>query len=412
MSLSFITCLSIVEDQETGDVALNKDRLDHIFNEYHELYDQSDNELTETQRKEETLRKLASKLDLGNTRTNMDYLSICISEKTPADAELEIINKFLGPVEYMVLTSIAIDAQDPTTLNIVASVPVEKSQSNQADNRQTNKTASKFKKSAEQQEDVVQDVLELTCIIYKNLERSEIDEFMEKFLFQKVQDENGQALNSEQTKTTRNIKPQANNAVHPLLKGTILDLFIRKQLTERDTITFKRTRTKFRLVEPVSLTDEFDSWSFDNFQQIFDFWLTIDPHDNQQKPFPTRWKIHPNAVINYIVGGVSDQTGARIQRPTTKSLENFIRDICTIEDNGMADDWYEALTEHEDILTYAHLSNLTMPEWEKVRKLPMNALKTIKFYVDQEKNLVAAQKASTTNDPNKEKKKGKNFIKY
>jgi hypothetical protein len=190
--------------------------------------------------------------------------------------------------------------------------------------------------------------------------------------------------------------------VHPLQKGTILDLFIRQQLSDRGIITFKRLRSQYRLVEPISLTDDFDSWTFDNFQEIFDFWLTIDPHNNIT--FPTRWKLQENAVINYIIGGISDQTNARIQRPSTISLENFIRDICTIEDNGMGKNWYEALLDHEDIITYAHLSNLTQPEWDRIKNLPMNALKTIKFYVDQEKNLTSSTK--------KNKDKGKLVILY
>ncbi|CAF2837027.1 unnamed protein product [Rotaria sp. Silwood2] len=354
MSLSFIDYLSIIEDEQTGEIILNEDRIDHILTEYRDLYAQSNPDLTETQRKEETLNKLANKLDLLNSRKNMEYLDICIKEETLADAKLEVINKFLGSVEYLDYNTVVTEQQNHVEDDRVANAPVEKPELKQT-----------------------------------------VDDFMENFLFRQIQDENGQAI---KVKTT---KPLADNAVHILPKGTILDLFIRQQLTERGNITFKRTRTKFRLVEPVSLTDEFDSWTFDNFQQIFDFWLTVDPHNNQQKTFPTRWKLDPRAVINYIIGTVSDETGTRIQRPSTKSLENFIRDVCTIEDNGMAEEWFEALTTDEDILTYAHLSNLTMPEWEKIRKLPMNALKTIKFYIDQEKNLTAARKVSTI----KEKKK-------
>jgi len=109
--------------------------------------------------------------------------------------------------------------------------------------------------------------------------------------------------------------------------------------------------------------------------------------------------------LKYVIGGISDQTATRIQRPSTKSLENFIRDVCTIEDNGMSEEWFEALTDKEDITTYAHLSNLTMPEWEKIHALPMNALKTVKFYVDQEKHLAAAQSKTTKNKEKKEKSK-------
>ena len=403
MSLLFTDYLSIIEDEQTGEIILNESCIDHILTEYRDLYAQSNPDLTETQRTEETLKKLANKLDLLNSRENMEYLDTCIKEDTIADAKLEVINKFSGSVEYLDYNAVVPEQENHVEDDRIVNVPVDKPQSKQTDNKQVNQTATKSttkkpKKSVEQ-EDVLQDVKELTCVIYNNLNRSEVDDFMEKFLFRQVQNENGQAI------TVKTSKPLADNAVHILPKGTILDLFIRQQLTERGNITFKRARTKFRLVEPVSLTDEFDSWTFDNFQQIFDFWLTVDPHNNQKNTFPTRWKLDRHAVINYIIGGVSDETGIRIHRPSTKSLENFIRDVCTIEDNGMAEEWFETLTDHEDILTYAHLSNLTMPEWEKIRKLPMNALKTIKFYTDQERNLTTTRKVST----NKEKKEGENI---
>jgi hypothetical protein len=73
----------------------------------------------------------------------------------------------------------------------------------------------------------------------------------------------------------------------------------------------------------------------------------------------------------------------------------------------MSEDWFDLLTKQEDILTYAHLSNLTQQEWDKIKKLPMNALKTIKFYVDQEKNMTAARKMTTKN-----KKSGKMRVSY
>jgi hypothetical protein len=365
MNSSIIQYLSLIKDKENGNITLNENNLRQIRTEYENLYNDSDVDLTEDQRKEETLKKLARQLNLHANQMNIDYLNICVSQRTDDDAKLEIIDKFEGPVEYIDLLVIT-----------------EQDHSQKSPNKKSN-----------DEEDTCQNVNQLTCIIYKNLDQLEVNNFMKTFLFRQVQGDDGQALT--QSKIATDESSLIEGVVHPLRKGTILDLFIRQQLSNRGIITFKRLRSKYRLVEPISLTDDFDSWTFDNFQQIFDFWLTIDPHNNTA--FPTRWKLQENAVLNYIIGGISDQTNARIQHPSTISLENFIRDICKIEDNGMGKHWYEALIDDEDIVTYAHLSNLTQPEWDRIKKLPMNALKTIKFYVDQEKNLTASRSLTTKN---------------
>jgi hypothetical protein len=180
----------------------------------------------------------------------------------------------------------------------------------------------------------------------------------------------------------------------------MIDLFIRQQMNER-IITFNRSRTKFRLVEPISLTDEFDAWEFDHFRNIFDIWLTVNL--NNKESFPTRWKLATNVLINYIIvdrltASDDDQRSRHIERPNTKSLENFLRDICELEDNGMFEEWFEALTEVENISTYSHLTNLNQKEWEQIHKLPMNALKTIRFYVDREKQMPEQRKTKNNED--------------
>ncbi|CAF1222287.1 unnamed protein product [Adineta steineri] len=178
-----------------------------------------------------------------------------------------------------------------------------------------------------------------------------------------------------------------------LPKGSLLDLFVRQVLDERGTVTFTRPRKRFQLVEPVCLTDEYGSWTFDLFQRIFEVWMSPDNPNNNQV-FPTRWRLAKDVVINYIIYRQNLNVSATVenddssnpsssvhnQRPKTMSLETFIRDICGIEDNGMGKNWFESLTDHEDITTYAHLSNLTEKEWDNIRKLPMNAKKRIKFY--------------------------------
>ena len=166
-------------------------------------------------------------------------------------------------------------------------------------------------------------------------------------------------------------------------------------MLDRGTVTFLNSQTKYRLVEPISLTDEFESWTFDHFHGLLDFWLAID--SNIKTNFPTPWTLNQGAHIDYIIvteltGADDDPSGKHSGRPNTKSLENFIRDICSFEANGMSDIWYKALCTEENIATYAHLTNLNQKEWDRIGRLPMNALKTIKFYVDQEKQMIEERK--------------------
>lgn len=197
--------------------------------------------------------------------------------------------------------------------------------------------------------------------------------------------------------------PEFDGQSHPLSRGTLMDLFIRQQMMDRGIITFTRPRSRFRLVEPISLTDEFESWTFDHFRNLLDFWLTVDL-TNKNK-FPNQWKLNSQAKINYAIverlaNADDDQTSKHLERPSTKSLQNFIRDICQIEDNGMFKSWFEGLSEKENVSTYAHLTNLNQKEWDRIKSLPMNALKTIKFYVDREKQMVEERKTKKIEDPN------------
>ena len=179
----------------------------------------------------------------------------------------------------------------------------------------------------------------------------------------------------------------------------MLDLLIRQQIKDRGRIISAQKQTKHRLVEPISLTDEFESWTFDHFHGLFDFWLVCDA--NSQLSFPNSWTLNANTKIDYLIsnGSISDTNDSlikHIERPNTKSLESFIEDICKIENNGMYLTWYKALAIEENITTYAHLTNLNQKEWERIKHLSMNALKTIKFYIDQEKQLVEQRKTQET----------------
>jgi len=183
----------------------------------------------------------------------------------------------------------------------------------------------------------------------------------------------------------------------------MLDLFIRRLIKDRGTIINPKRRTKHHLVEPISLTDEFESWTFDHFRGLFDFWLVRDVKSSVS--FPNFWTLNPNAQIDYMISNESiddtdDSSIKHIERPSTKSLDSFIRDICKIEDNGMFMSWYNTLTTGENITTFAHLTNLNQKDWERISRLPMNAIKTIKFYIDQEKQMIEQRKSKQSSDNN------------
>ena len=233
----------------------------------------------------------------------------------------------------------------------------------------------------------------IICIVHQKSAKPEVDEFLREFLFRQA-DQRTTPLTDP-----RIVHPICDNNVHPLNRGTILDLYTRQQMDDRGTVTSGESQTRFRLIESVSLTDEFDSWTFDHFHGLLDFWLAID--SKCEKSFPKEWKLDSNAEIDYIVlpqlpRGNDDESSKQSDRPSTKSLENFLRDICRIEQNGMFNVWFDALKKEENISTFAHLTNLNQKEWERIDKLPMNALKTIKFYIDQEKQMVEERKTKKT----------------
>ena len=150
-----------------------------------------------------------------------------------------------------------------------------------------------------------------------------------------------------------------------------------------------------------------NTWTFDHFHSLMDFWLTIDL--TYKTKFPEKWKLSPTANIKYTIveqltSTDNNQATKHIERPSTKALDSFIRDVCHIEDNGLADEWLEALTKKENISTYAHLANLNQQEWEKIDDLPMNALKIIKLYVDREKQTAEERKKKKVVDSNESKK--------
>ncbi|CAF0879449.1 unnamed protein product [Didymodactylos carnosus] len=394
MSLSMLNYLSMKRDEDFR-FTLNEQRLKYIRARYNEIYPKDNKEFTENQLKKLTLKKLAAELNILEDETNMEFVDICIREKTEPDAIDELREKFKA-IESTLPSETPTTAPSPplTTTHTVTHSTASVFPSIKQSPTNTQRSAEPVKLK---DDDLPEKIDQITCLIYKNLNRPEVDDFIEKFLFQQVQQQ------LPQGNTQSGSRPRTGTHIRVSPKGTILDLFVRQQLADRNLITCPGERTKFRLVEPVSLTDEFSTWTYDNFEQLFDFWLTLDQPNNQ--PFPNRWQLGSDAVINYRI--ISDETSSsfsttQIRRPSSKSLDAFILDICAIEDNNMYTNWYESLFFKEQITTYSHLSNLTEKEWDGIKSLTVNTLKTIRFYVDQEKQLGAVRRKKTNEDESKE----------
>ncbi len=177
----------------------------------------------------------------------------------------------------------------------------------------------------------------------------------------------------------------------------MLDLFVRQQMLNRDTIDFGRKMEQIQLAEPIQIEDEFDAWYFDHMRGIFDIWL-LPNHPSTQ--FPLKWKLAANAQVFYEIHNTEDsnqqdgnfsQEQRNSDRPSTVSLERFIQGVCQQLNNGQAQKWINALRE-EDITTYPHLDNLKLSEWAEIKTLPLNARKLLKSFVNQEKQMVAEKK--------------------
>ena len=167
----------------------------------------------------------------------------------------------------------------------------------------------------------------------------------------------------------------------------------------------QRQSDRLRLVEPLNITDEFGTWSYDHFRDLFE----IELRSHLKRSFPSHWILANDADIHcqFIFSGTSQAsesiTSSTNDRPRTSSLELFIEDVCAKENNRRAKQWIEALYA-EDILSYSHLSNLKQTEWDTIKKLPMNAKRILKAAVDRERESASddRRRCFEENSPNED----------
>jgi hypothetical protein len=367
-------------DNDGGIIDFNEDNIKHIREQYASM-------TNEKKPTKDLLKQLAQILNINDDDKNLELLRLCIVEETIDDAKLEIFHRYYqdrtrGSSSKNPSLSSSSPPPSASTKDNPAPLPPPASTK---DNPAPPPPASTKENPAPTPAKLVS-IKEINCLIQMKIDHEELTNFLQDFLLRSL----NQSISSEIRSTISLEK----NVIHPLNDLCILDLFIRKQMAQRGVIDFGRERSKFRLVESISLNDEFDTWHFDHFHSLFDLFLT---RPNNEL-FPVRWELINQSKITYQIISVystNDDDQKHIQRPSTKSLEKFIEDICQIEDNGMASNWIDSLRK-EDITTYAHLTNLNQKEWDNIRKLSMNALKTIKTYVDREKQTAEDQTKTTS----------------
>ena len=174
--------------------------------------------------------------------------------------------------------------------------------------------------------------------------------------------------------------------LHP---GSLLALFIREQVSLLGKVR-QRQSERLRLVEPLSITDDFGSWTYDHLRDLFE----IELRSHLEKSFPSCWILANDACIHcqFVFSGTqqaSETTMSLIfEPPRTNSLEQFVEDVCAKEDNMKNADWLNAL-HAEDIFSFTHLANLKQTEWDNIKRLSMNAKRILKAAVDRERENAA-----------------------
>ena len=340
------TTLTPVMDYLRMDGTVNEDHLVMVRQQYRQELHVSDDHPMPEDPDETALAQAARQLNLRlTTDEDHDYLKKCVKHTDINDARLDLLSEWIGEVKPL---------PDPKPSYPIVHV------------RPTALSATHL--------------IDIVCTINIKMQTPELQEFMRSFLFSCI---------PESTSTII-----VDDREFLLADQCTLHLFIRQQLRERDTIASSNSQksSRYRLIEPMSLTDDFGTWQYDRWRGLFDIELT--PHGNHI-PFPKRWKLADNARIYCRLNDQDTERKASNSllddRPRITSLEGFVRDVCRHANSGQADVWLRGLHE-EDILTFDHLANLRHAEWENIRKLTVNAKKTLMAAVDRERESSAGER--------------------
>ena len=153
MNIPLLTYLSVTR-QSDDTIELDDNRLQFIRIKYQEL--RGDNDPDDEQLQQETLKKLINQLQLSDDQVSMEYLILCVSQSSDDGAKLEIKAKFMGSVEYLELSTMA-------------------------ESKRTKKSK-KQKVKNELNDNDVQQLTEISCIIHRKLNKPEVNDFIKQFL--------------------------------------------------------------------------------------------------------------------------------------------------------------------------------------------------------------------------------------
>ncbi|CAF1454924.1 unnamed protein product [Adineta steineri] len=334
---------------------LDRERLKEI----HTRYDRLKNEQFDSNAisVDELIKKLTQQFPIDDDKENIDRLKRCVTQQSFELAYQNLQKEYINKLSEEKKKA----KQIATSTNITETsiVPNPTTQTN------------------------VETISTIICQILIKQNQGNVIGFIQHFLlcpFNEIQ---------HKQKLIQTANPLSPDVLYSgrVISGSILDAFIRSQLLSRGhVVDTGRSLTKFCLVEPLVLSDEFDTWYFDYLRDLFELNLL-----SPEKSFPKRWKIDENTKIFYLLelpknNDNIDQGTRNVDRPSTVSLQRFIEDVCEKENNGMTKKWFEALHE-DDIFTYDHLANLKFDEWNQLKKISMNGRKILKSYIDREKQM-------------------------
>lgn len=160
-------------------------------------------------------------------------------------------------------------------------------------------------------DDEIIQLTKILCIIHRKSDQNELDEFFSEYLFRLV------PVSRSLTSRNGQNHPIIDDKTHRLERGSILDLFIRQTIADRSTITSKGPTKRMRLVEPIIRADEFDSWYFDHFHDLMNFWLVND--EQCQTTLPPRWTLTHDAQIEYLITKKFLTEEQHSKQPTSQS---------------------------------------------------------------------------------------------
>ncbi|UJR20275.1 hypothetical protein I4U23_023406 [Adineta vaga] len=145
------------------------------------------------------------------------------------------------------------------------------------DSKQTQPTPKHKQKRSE--EIVPTELLNIKCILVIKYPGKYMEDFLRNFLLRILEITNNNEFTNDDTSPLLH-----HNSQFLLHRNAILALFIHEQMRSLSTIR-KRQAARLRLVEPLSITDEFGTWSYDHFRNL----LEMELHPYSEESFPTRW---------------------------------------------------------------------------------------------------------------------------